>query len=197
MVCDRQSRLEAQKAALGEAAGRFCGQDRVAGEDMLRSVLTAVSQPCCAALPRPPPSPCPGSRVAVPHPGSLAHPRTQGVAAGGRWPSRSHHPVSARVGMAVSLTCTPRTRSSPPLLTRSRSASARTRSSFWCGWWMSSGECFRPRAMGRPWCLSPLWGTGFCAKVGVSLLLPSHVPTVPHRVHSSLFVHGLGGNDPA
>lgn len=43
---------------------------------------------------------------------------------------------------AVSLTHVPHTRSSLPLPTRSRSASARTHSSCWCGWWMSSGECF-------------------------------------------------------
>lgn len=43
--------------------------------------------------------------------------------------------------MVVSLTRPPRTRSSLRSLTHSRSGSARTRSSCWCGWWMSSGEC--------------------------------------------------------
>lgn len=108
-------------------------------EKSLGSGLSPTLRPCplhkCCALP------CPHCWMSPPHPQASWH--TVGTSE--RWLGEGGPPltprVPAHVSMAVSLTRPPRTRSSLRLLTHSRSGSARTRSSCWCGWWMSSGEC--------------------------------------------------------
>ena len=108
----------------------------------LRTVLgvrEVWAEPHFAAPPPrtgPLPSPCPCSQ------GSL---REGGLEEGG---PPTHFPVpTCEDGCFFNLR--PRTRSSLLLLTHSRSASARTHSSCWYGWWTSSGESFRPGDGGR------------------------------------------------
>lgn len=165
VVCDC-SRLEAQQGSPWHVRksnrnlrlnprerrwGRFCEQESMVPEETLRSGLTPPSQ--ASALPVP--------WAAGHHSGSLARRSAQRVVVGRRWPSHSCHLVHARVRTAVSLTRAPHTRSSLLSLTHSRSVSARTHSSCWCGWWMNSGECLLPWARRVP------AGGGFSADPGI------------------------------
>lgn len=141
------------------------------------------------------PSPCPRSQ------GSL---REGGLGEGG---PPAHFSVPTREGGCF-FNLRPRTRSSLLLPTRSRSASVRTRSSCWYGWWTSSGESFRPggwRAEGpsRPrasW--GPRWGTGFPTETWASrqispaspgLCADRALPKALDRAHSCALQHDPWG----